>query len=101
MSMPSSSSKKYTSALSMVFADGQVSSAHCCPVSGQVPHRGFTVSLDEGGSMPSLTAETLSQEEVYDADAAADVARLAGGWTPPRLKIFTSVRPVLAPEALV
>ncbi len=62
--MPWSSSKKYTSARFKLRADGQVSSAHCWPLSGQVPQRGLTVSLDDGGLTPSLIAATLSQGEV-------------------------------------
>ncbi|SDK32234.1 hypothetical protein [Nonomuraea jiangxiensis] len=46
------------------------------PVFGQVPQRRLAVSLELGGSMPSLIAATLSHGEVYDADA---VALLASG----------------------
>lgn len=66
-----------------------------------MPQRGLTVPLEEGGPTPSLIAVTLSQEEVWEADAVADVARLAGGWAPPRVWTLISVRPVFAPEALV
>src|SRR5436190_16369776 len=89
-------------------ADGQVSRAHCSPLLGQVPQRGLTVSLDEGGSMLSLIASTDSHAEVKDADGVADGARLppgggggGGGKVAPRLYSFTSVRPLLAPDALV
>src|SRR4051794_28862013 len=80
---PSLSSKKYTSADRIVCAAGQVSSAHCAPVLGQVPQRRLTVSLELGGSMPSLIAATLSHDEVYDADGVALVARLTGVGPPP------------------
>ena len=62
--MPWLSSKKYTSARLRFCADDQVSWAHCSPSLGQVPQRGLTVSFDDGGSMPSLTAATDSHGEV-------------------------------------
>jgi len=63
-----------TSAEVRVCADGQVSSPHCSPVLGHVPHRGFTVSFDDGGSMPSLIAATDSHAEVNEAEGVAEPA---------------------------
>jgi hypothetical protein len=68
----------------MVWAEVQVSSAHWVPVLGQVPQRRLTVSLDLGGSMPSLIAATLSHGEVYEADGVADLATFVSAralWT--------------------
>jgi hypothetical protein len=51
-------------------------------------------------------ASTDSHGYVYDAEGVAVRARFpdgggGGGWMPLRLKILTSVRPVLAPDAFV